>query len=346
MRSGFGRRPVYRVTAAVTGAACALAMNAAFTSSAGAAPSHEHGKQKTLHVAYLSFSVQNSYDAPMLAAARKEAKTAHVDLTVFNAKTSPTTQYNEMQTAISSGEYQGIITQPIESTNLIPLVKEAIKHHIAVANMDQELGPNLSTSKPQVKGLAANVVFVPTQIGKKLGQLVVKACAKHDPCNVGYMWDIKDSSLDSAIHGAFMKVISSHSTIKIVATGQSYFTPSIGESAAADMLTANPNLTLIVGSDQGMEGSQIAIADAGKTGRVILVGYGASAAAVKGVESGEWYASVAQLPASEGKLAVEYLAKSIRTHKTFGGIDPVTKLLDNGIVTKANAKKFHAQWPG
>lgn len=323
-------------------------MNASFSAPAGAAGTARAagGKEKTLKVAYMSFAVQNSYDAPMLAAAKAEAKKVHVDLTVFNAKTDPGTQYDELQTVISSGEYQGVITQPIESTNLLPLVKEAIKDHIAVANMDQELGPDLSTYEPQVKGLAANVVFVPTQIGKKLGGLVVKACAKFNPCNVGYMWDIKDSSLDSAIHGAFMNVIGSHTNIKIVATGQSYFTPSVGETAAADMLTANPTIDLIVGSDQGMEGSQVAISDAGKTGDVILVGYGASAAAVKGIESGEWYADVAQLPASEGKLAVEYLAKSIRTHKTYGGIDPVTKLLDNGIVTKANADKFHAQWPG
>lgn len=350
MRSAFGRRALYRVTATVVGVACAFAMNAVITSPAGASAAHRHGHHgnsgKTLHVAYLSFSVQNSYDAPMLAAAEKEARKDNVSLTVFNAKTTPTNQYNQMQTAISSGEFQGIITQPIESTNLVPLVPQAIQHHIAVANMDQELGPKLTTSKPQVKGLAVNVVFVPTQIGKKLGRLVVRACKPFNPCNVGYMWDIKDSSLDSAIHGAFMKVITTHSNIKIVATGQSYFTPSKGETAAADMLTANPDLNLIVGSDQGMEGSQIAIADAGKTGQVILVGYGASAAAVKGIESGAWFASVAQLPASEGKLAVKYLAKSIRTHKTYGGIDPVTKLLHHGIVTKHNAKKFHAQWTG
>jgi ribose transport system substrate-binding protein len=319
-----------------------VGMSATLTSAASAA----NAGGKTLHIAYMSFSVQNSYDAPMLAAAQKQAKASHVVLTVFNAATTPTKQYDELQTAISSGQYQGIITQPIESTNLIPLVREAISKHIAVANMDQELGPKLTTAAPQVKGLAVNVVFVPTKIGQKLGVLVAEACAKHNPCNIGYMWDIKDSSLDSAIHGAFMKVIKKHSNIKIVATGQSYFTPSKGEVAAADMLTAHPTLNLIVGSDQGMEGSTVAIAAAGRTGKVILVGYGASEAAVKGIESGKWYASVAQLPASEGQLAVKYLALAIREHKTFGGIDPVTKVEDNGIITKANAARFHAQWPG
>ncbi|MGH8988747.1 MAG: sugar ABC transporter substrate-binding protein [Acidimicrobiales bacterium] len=345
VRSILGRGPFFRVAATVIGAVCAVGMTATLTSAAGAAGA-ANASEQTLHIAYMSFSVQNSYDAPMLAAAQKQAKASHAVLTVFNAATTPTKQYNELQTVISSHEYQGIITQPIESTNLISLVREAIADHIAVANMDQELGPKLTTAAPQVKGLAANVVFVPTKIGGKLGVLVSEACAKFNPCNIGYMWDIKDSSLDSAIHGAFMKQIQRHKNIKIVATGQSYFTPSKGEVAAEDMLTAHPTLNLIVGSDQGMEGSTIAIADAGRTGKVILVGYGASEAAVKGVESGKWYASVAQLPASEGQLAVKYLAESIRTHKKFGGIDPVTKVAHNGIMTKANAASFHAQWPG
>ncbi len=348
MRSILGRGRVYRVTVATIGAVLAIGMSAALLSSAGAAGASAKAKsgETTLKVAYMSFSVQNSYDAPMLAAAQKQAKASHVSLTVFNAATTPTKQYDELQTVIASHEYQGIITQPIESTNLISLVKEAISDHIAVANMDQELGPKLTTASPQVKGLAVNVVFVPTKIGQKLGVLVSEACSKFSPCNIGYMWDIKDSSLDSAIHGAFMKEIDKHSNIKIVATGQSYFTPSKGEVAAEDMLTAHPTLNLIVGSDQGMEGSTVAISSAGKTGKVILVGYGASEAAVKGIEAGKWYASVAQLPASEGQLAVKYLAESIRTHKTFGGIDPVTKVEDNGIITKANAASFHAQWPG
>ena len=78
--------------------------------------------------------------------------------------------------------------------------------------MDQELGPNLSTSKPQVAGLSGNVVFVPTNIGTKLGNLVVKACAAKNlnPCNVGYLYDIKASALDVAIRNCFNKAIAGH----------------------------------------------------------------------------------------------------------------------------------------
>ena len=47
-----------------------------------------------------------------------------------------------------------------------------------------------------------------------------------------------------------------------------------GLSASQDMLTANPNLDVIWGSDQGAEGAASAVASAGKQGKVLIVGGG------------------------------------------------------------------------
>src|SRR6201999_4075100 len=112
-------------------------------------------------------------------------------------------------------------------TGLVGAVKTGIKDGVKIVNMDQELGPNLGTAAPQVPGLSGNVVFVPTAIGTKLGNLVVKACTakKLNPCNVGYLYDIKASALDVAIRNGFNKAIAGHSGIKVVSEGQSFFTP-------------------------------------------------------------------------------------------------------------------------
>ena len=176
-----------------------------FASTAQAATKH-----KTYNVAYLSYSVANSYDAPMLAAAQAVAASAHnVRVTVFDAQGSYTTQVSQLQDAINSGKYQGIITQPIYGAALIPGVKLAIKKHIRVVNIDQILGPKLDTVDKQVPGLSVNVTFVPTDIGTKLGKLVVQACQENNlnPCNVGYLYDIKASALDVAIRKAFNAAI-------------------------------------------------------------------------------------------------------------------------------------------
>ncbi|HXW82017.1 MAG TPA: substrate-binding domain-containing protein, partial [Acidimicrobiales bacterium] len=137
-----------------------------------------------------------------------------------------------------------------------------------------------------------------------------------------------------------------HASIKIVAQGQSFFTPWDGLTAAQSMLQSHPDITLIVGSDQGIEGAQKAVADAGRTGKVILVGYGASAAALRGIRSGAWYGDVAQLPASEGRLAVDGLVSAIRTGVSSREADPVAQLPSGGVITKSDVGLFNAQWPG
>jgi ribose transport system substrate-binding protein len=338
---------VASVTAGLALAACGSG-GAGQPASSGTAAATAQSAGKTLSIAYLSFAVENSYDAPMLAAAQAVASDDNATVKVFDANNSPQTQYSQLQDVISSGQYNGIIVQPIFGTGLTSLVKEAISKGIKVVNMDQILGPNLSTDQPQVSGLSANVTFVPTQIGTKLGQLVVQACkAKNlSPCNVGYLYDIKASALDVAISGAFNKAIAVDPAVKVVAQGQSFFSPTEGLTAVQNMLQANPHLSLIVGSDQGIEGGAQALQTAHLTGKVILVGYGASAAALAGVASGAWYADVAQAPASEGRLAMQALIKALRTGTSSGAVNPVAGLPDGGVVTKADVSQFTAEWPG
>jgi ribose transport system substrate-binding protein len=339
-------------TAALGLAACSSSGSSssappATSSSSAPASSSASAAPKAMNIAYLSFAVDNTYDAPMLAAAQAVASTDGATLKVFDANNNPQTQFDQLQTVISSGQYNGIITQPIVSTGLVTLVQQAIAKGMKVVNMDQILGTSLSTDAPQVTGLSANVTFVPTTIGTQLGQQVVAACASKNlnPCKVGYLYDIKASSLDTAIFGGFSAAIKG-SPVQVVANGQSFFTPTDGESATQTMLQAQPGLNVITGSDQGMEGATVALSTAHKTGQVLLVGYGASDAAIAGVASGAWFSDVAQAPASEGRLAVQALVAAIQTGKVSGAINPVAAEPNGGIVTKATASQFTGEWTG
>lgn len=305
-------------------------------------------KNKQINVAYLSFAITNSYDAPMLAAARAVAAASGVKVTVFDAGNDPKVQYSQLQNVISSGKYQGIITQPIFGAGLAPLVAKAIAKKIKVVNIDQILGAKYTTDKPQVKGLSANVTFIPTKIGVQLGQQVIAACKSQsfDPCKVGYIYSIKASTLDVAINKGFSNAIAKDPAVQVVAEGQSYFTPSIALGAVQNMLQANPDLNVIVGSDQGIQGAIQAVDGAKLTGKILLVGFGASGVGVAGVKAGTWFSDVAQAPASEGQLGMIALIKAIKTGKSSGAINPVGQLPNGGLVTKSTAKLFTAEWPG
>jgi len=333
-------------TFVVTGAVLAIASLATACGSSSNSSSNTGssttGAKKQPHIAYLSFAVANSYDAPMLAAAQTVAKDAGATLDVFDANNDPKKQFAQLQNATASGKYNAIIVQPIFGTGLIPGVQDAIAKGIKVVNLDQILGPDLTTDQPQVKGLSGNVVFVPTDIGTKLGNLVVQACTTNNlnPCNVGYLYDIKASALDVAIKKAFDTATAGK--IKVVAQGESFFTPAKGLAAAQNMMQAHPEMNLIVGSDQGIEG---AVQGLGKK-KMALVGYGGSAAAMQGVGSGAWFGDVAQLPATEGRLAAQAAVKAVQNGTVTGGVDPVGDLPNGGVVTKDNVNQFTAEWPG
>jgi ribose transport system substrate-binding protein len=329
------------LVAALTVAACGSSdSDSASSSTTSKAAANAN---KPVRIAYLSFAVANSYDAPMLAAAQTVAKDNNSTIKVFDAANDPKKQFAQLQTATSSGDYDAIIVQPIFGTGLITGVQDAITAGKKVVNMDQILGKDMSTDQPQVDGLSGNVVFVPTEIGTKLGKLVTQACSEQslDPCNIGYLYDIKASALDVAIKKSFDEAVAG-SPVKIVAQGESFFTPALGLKAAQNMLQAHSDLNLIVGSDQGIEGAVQAI---GKK-KVILVGYGGSAAGIQGVAAGKWYGDVAQLPASEGRLAALAAIKAVRTGVKTAGQNPVAELPAEGVVTKDNADQFTAEWPG
>ena len=84
-------------------------------------------RREAAKLAYLSFAVANSYDAPMLAAAKAVAKAQGASVTVFDAANDPKKQLAQLQTAITSKQYDGIIVQPIFGPQLIPTIKQAIK---------------------------------------------------------------------------------------------------------------------------------------------------------------------------------------------------------------------------
>jgi ribose transport system substrate-binding protein len=341
-RSARFRRPI-ALAAAVTAAFALAACSAQAPTPAGSATS-----DKTLQVAYISFAVANTYDAPMLAAAQKVAKANNVNLTVFDGNLDPATQTSLIQDAIASGQYDGIITQPIYGPAILDVVGQAITAGITVVNIDQILGSNFKTGKTQVDGLAANVVFVPSELGKKFGEQTVAACKSKnlDPCNVAYLHDVKASAIGIALWDGFTAATKG-SPVKVVAEGETFYNPAVAQTAVSDILTAHPEVDLIATSDQGLQGAVLAIDAAGKKASdFLMVGYGGSKWGQQHVADGTVFADVLQAPATEGKLGMLAMVDALRHQKKQGDVDPFTAFPNKGVMTKTTADKFTGEWAG
>ena len=302
-----------------------------------------------LEIGYISFAVANSYDAPMLAAAQAAAAAGNAKLTVMDGNLDPGTQVKLLQDAVASGKYDGVILQPLYGAGMVEGVEAAIAAGVEIGNIDQILGADNTTADIQVDGQLSNVVFVPSELGRKIGELVVTACEGISPCEVGYIWSVKAAALDATLREAFDTAIAVNPDIKIVAdSGESFYTTPGGLKAAQDMLVSNPEIDVITGADQAITGALQAVTDAGVADKVKLVGYGGGAIAFQDIKSGKRFGTVMQAPATEGRLGTELFIKALRTGEAQPGVDVLADLPDGGVVTQENVDTFLplAEWPG
>ena len=138
-------------------------------------------KHKTYNVAYMSYGVANSYDAPMLAAAKAVAAADGVKVTVFDSEHLvhhagvPAPGRHQLR-AVPGRHPPADLRRGAD-----PEVKIAIEKKIKVVNIDQILGTNYTTDQIQVQGLYGNVVFFPVAIGTQLATLAERGVPGDEP---------------------------------------------------------------------------------------------------------------------------------------------------------------------
>ena len=101
--------------------------------------------------------------------------------------------------------------------------------------------------------------------------------------------------------------------VKVVASQTANWERDQGFTVFQNMLQAHPDIdALFACSDMMALGAVEAIAAAGKTGKIKVVGFDAVDDARKAIQAGTILASVAQFPSEMGRLAVEDAAKLVR----------------------------------
>ena len=161
--------------------------------------------------------------------------------------------------------------------------------------------------------------------------------------------DYKDINVlaDDAIRQGFDDTIASHPNIKVVAEGEGqYLGPDGGIKATQDILQITDSFDVMVGADQSIQGAAIVLADEGMAGKVKLIGLGGSEPAIEGVADGSWFGGVYGAPADEGRIAMEAMVQALADGTHVGGVDPLTEVPDDGLITASNVEKFTAQWKG
>ena len=136
---------------------------------------------------------------------------------------------------------------------------------------------------------------------------------------------------DSRLRG-FRDAVAGQSGIAIVASQPANWERDQGFNVFQNMLQAHQDIdTVFAASDLMALGAIEAIAAAGKTGKIRVIGFDALDDAKKAIAAGTMEASVAQFPAEMGRVAVESAVKAIRGEALSG--DAMVKL---EMVTRQN----------
>ena len=211
---------------------------------------------------------------------------------------------NLIQTGIKT-----LLITPSGSREIVPVLAKANAAGIPVVVVDTRLDPAAATaaavktasfigSDNYEGGRAAGTELVSISKGKA-SVAILEGIPGHE-------------TSDSRMRG-FKEAIKDSPGIKVMASQTANWERDQGFTVFQNMLQAHPQIDFLFACNDMMAlGALEAIAAAGKTGKIRVIGFDAVDDARKAIEAGTMVASVAQFPGDMGRLAVETASRLIK----------------------------------
>lgn len=277
-------------------------------------------------IALVQINQEALFFTQMNEGAQKAAKAAGVALTIFNANNDPNAQNNAIETFIQQ-KVDAILVVAIDVNGIKPAISQAKKAGIPVVAIDAIVnGDNASQVGVDNKQVGVDIGkytadYIKTSLGGKAQIGVVGALNS-------FIQNVRLDGFKAGVAGA--------PGAKIVSTVDGQNVQDQAQSAAENLISANPDMQLVYATGEPALIGLVAATSAQNAGkRVKVVGWDLSAQAIKGMDDGYVLAVVQQDPEGEGKAAVDAAIKLVKGEPVAKSISvPVT------IVTKANVAKY------
>jgi ribose transport system substrate-binding protein len=247
----------------------------------------------------------NTYEEARLKGAQEVAAKLNAEVVNFSGEYDPLEQINQIQDAIASETFDALLIHPIDSNAVVPVVEEALKAGLVVINADSPIGPDPDTLQPYPEGVSAFIGRTGKATGEWLGQAVIAACEGKDPCEVAYLIGIQALTIDQVRYQNLEETVKPHANIKIVAFQEGLYRQDKSYEVMQNVFQANPGIDVVASSgDQMTLGAEKAANDAGLTG-IAFIGNGASIEGCQALAEGRFFATIADIPYTQGQLLVE-----------------------------------------
>jgi ribose transport system substrate-binding protein len=297
-----------------------------------------------LNIAFLGYGDTDTYLQGDIKGAKDEAAKVGANLTVLLSNFNPQTQLNQVQTVLSSGQYNAMIIQPLSGQELCtPLTKDAPAKGIAVTVITEPIcNSQLEPLAQQaVPGTLGNYVTQSTQSYEQWADhtLSVNPNVKHIAVISGEALSPATAQLDEAVKEALKK----HPGVTLDANYATDDSTPSGLQVTQTMLQAHPDVQMILSAASGATvGAAKAITAAGKAGRVFISDNSGAAVVLPYIKSGIVQLTAVSAPTKESAAAVQTLAAAFAGKPLPFGRSAITDLLNGQpqYVTKSNLASY------
>lgn len=291
-------------------------------------------KKDPLTIGYSVYDLQNPYWQSYAAGIEAEAASQGIEVLIADQKSDQATQVSGSLDLINQG-ISGLIITPVQPTALPATTDAAHEAKIPVVVADIGVGGDYDAyvQSNNENGGEIAAQYVVEQLADEAGPIQVGVIELHAGSVVG----------EERVAG-FVKTLEADDKFEIVASLDGNDTVDGGFAAAQDMLSANPDLSVIyAANDDSAIGAQRALETAGKSvgDGFILIGFDGADGALELIDQGAMSATVAQDPYGQGQQAVRtVLALLNGEDPEFDDEETRTVFFPVEIVNSENLAKF------
>jgi ribose transport system substrate-binding protein len=235
------------------------------------------------------------------------AASKHEDVTVqwdgVTAETDVTGQVNLLTNFITQG-VDGMVYAATDAKVLFDVTQQAKEANIPVVNID-------SGTDPQPEDVAVYATDNVASAEKVAGLLSDAMGAQGG--EIAFIPFQRGTATNEQRAEGFKRGLEEHPELELVAEQPSQSDYDRALQVTTDILTANPNLKgIFAANEPGVLGAAEAVRQAGKSGKVTIVGWDASPDEIKGVRDGVIDALIVQNPFRMGFDGVNAIVKQVR----------------------------------
>ncbi|HCZ07257.1 MAG TPA: allose ABC transporter [Thermotogae bacterium] len=260
---------------------------------------------KPYKIAVLLKTLANPFWVSMQQGILDEAKRLGIQVDVYSVPTEGDIQgqLTILETIVQK-DYDGIAVAPITPTNLIPGIVKANRKGIPVVNLDE------SVDREALHKAGGSIVgFVTTNnfnVGKQAAYFIAEKIGGVG--EVAIIEGMAGNKSGEDRKNGFIAGVSEYPGIKVVASQPANWDRLMALDVAKNMLQRFPNLKAIYCANDTMAlGAAQAVINAGKQGKIIVVGTDGIPEALKAIKEGRLTATVAQDPYNIGVAGLRIL---------------------------------------